>query len=160
MLDHEKKSRSFQDAEATYGQIVNEVLSDCPGAVALLCREKEADTPIGKPLIQYRETDWMFIKRLAGMLGISLVSDYRTFVPRFSFGTFDSNTTAVETPQYGKQIVRNITGTEGSREDVTRGIIRAFAFRKEKISLWETRFLLGEVRLWYMSRKGNCGTEN
>lgn len=130
MLDHEKKSRSFQDAEATYGQIVNEVLSDCPGAVALLC--KEADTPIGKPLIQYRETDWMFIKRLAGMLGISLVSDYRTFVPMFSFGTFDSNTTAVETPQYGKQISEKYYRNGGKQGGCYKGDYQSFCFQERK----------------------------
>ena len=130
MLDHEKKSRSFQDAEATYGQIVNEVLSDCPGAVALLC--KEADTPIGKPLIQYRETDWMFIKRLAGMLGISLVSDYRAFVPRFSFGTSDSNTTAVETPQYGMQISEKYYRNGGKQGGCYKGDYQSFCFQERK----------------------------
>ena len=130
MLDYEKKSRSFQDAAATYGQVVKEVLSGSPGAVALL--SKEADTPIGKPLLQYGETDWMFLKRLAGMLGISLVSDYRTFAPRFSFGVSDSNVTAVRTPQYDTRISGKYYADGGKQGGCYKGDYQSFCFQERK----------------------------
>lgn len=84
LLDIVKKSRSFQDVSMTYQQLVYTVLSDTPKAAATF--DKIANTPIGKPIIQYQETDWEFIKRLASMLGTQLLPDCTVPTPQFSFG--------------------------------------------------------------------------
>lgn len=83
-LDVELKSRSFQDVTMTYRQVVETVLRDTPNASAEFA--DIADQPIQKPLIQYEETDWAFIKRLASMLRTQLIPDCTTPYPRFSFG--------------------------------------------------------------------------
>ena len=83
-LDIEPKSRSFQNADMSYRQVVENVLSYTPNASADF--DAIADQPIKKTLIQYEETDWAFIKRLASMLGVSLMADVTTPFPRFSFG--------------------------------------------------------------------------
>lgn len=86
-LDIEPKSRSFQNVDMSYRQVVEDVLSYTPNASADF--NAIADQPIKKTLIQYEETDWAFIKRLASMLGISLMADVTTPFPRFSFGQTD-----------------------------------------------------------------------
>ena len=83
-LDVELKSRSFQDVTMTYRQVVETVLHDTPNASADFA--DIADQSIQKPLIQYEETDWAFIKRLASMLRTQLIPDCTTPYPRFSFG--------------------------------------------------------------------------
>lgn len=84
LLDVELKSRSFQDVTMTYRQVVETVLRDTPNASADFA--DIANQPIQKPLIQYEETDWAFIKRLASMLRTQLIPDCTTPYPRFSFG--------------------------------------------------------------------------
>lgn len=86
-LDIEPKSRSFQNVDMSYRQVVEDVLSYTPNASADF--NAIADQPIKKTLIQYEETDWAFIKRLASMLGVSLMADVTTPFPRFSFGQTD-----------------------------------------------------------------------
>lgn len=84
LLDAEPRSRSFQNIDMTYRQVVEEILKDTPNASADF--STSADQAIQKPLIQYEETDWTFIKRLASMLGTQLIPDCTTPFPFFYFG--------------------------------------------------------------------------
>lgn len=70
-LDHQRKSRSFQDISLTYQQVMEQVLEDIPKTRLYF---HEADQAIGKPIYQVEETDWEFIKRLAGDLHTEVVS--------------------------------------------------------------------------------------
>ena len=84
MLDVVPRSRSFQNVSMTYKQVVEDILRDTPNASAAFA--EIANQPIKKTLIQYKETDWAFIKRLASMLGTQLIPDCTTPFPYFSFG--------------------------------------------------------------------------
>ena len=68
----------------TFREVVNSVLVDTKDAWARFA--KVANEPIKKPIIQYQETDWQFIMRLASMLGLQLFPDCTTPFPTFSFG--------------------------------------------------------------------------
>ena len=70
LLDCRKKARSFQDVSMTYRQVMEQVLADTPGAGLDLHVE---DRVIGRPLYQLEETDWGFLKRLAGHLGTAIM---------------------------------------------------------------------------------------
>lgn len=70
-LDHQRKSRSFQDISLTYQQVMEQVLEGIPKTRLYF---HEADQAIGKPLYQVEETDWEFMKRLAGNLHTEVVS--------------------------------------------------------------------------------------
>lgn len=83
-LDQEEHSRSFQDVSMTYADVVREVVKGTPGA-AVICTEGK-DCPIGRPLIQYRETDWAFCKRLASHFNSALIPECRNGKPWFWFG--------------------------------------------------------------------------
>ena len=73
LLDCRKKARSFQDVSMTYRQVMEQVLADTPGAGLDLHVE---DRVIGRPLYQLEETDWGFLKRLAGHLGTAIMPRY------------------------------------------------------------------------------------
>ncbi|WP_158604884.1 ribonuclease domain-containing protein [Anaerotruncus sp. 1XD42-93] len=83
-LDQEEHSRSFQDVSMTYADVVREVVKGTPGA-AVICTEGK-NHPIGRPLIQYRETDWAFCRRLASHFNSALVPECRNGKPWFWFG--------------------------------------------------------------------------
>jgi hypothetical protein len=61
ILDRVEKSRSFQDTSLTYSDIVAVILQEYGKDFELTVEKVTVDGP----LIQYRETDWQFINRLA-----------------------------------------------------------------------------------------------
>ena len=83
MLDHAKKDRSFQDVSMTCREVMERVLADTPGAGLLFHGEDQA---IQSPLYQTGETDWVFLKRLAGRLHTVLVPSVYAAAPCFHCG--------------------------------------------------------------------------
>lgn len=69
LLDSRKKNRTFQKADATYGEVIQAALGDS-GAEAIFTAK---DRRTGGVLYQIDETDWEFLCRLAGHLGTSVV---------------------------------------------------------------------------------------
>ncbi len=61
LMDVEKKSRSFQNTSMTYSELLSLVLGDYPNADFVL---SVPDRPLGELLVQYKETDWQFLKRV------------------------------------------------------------------------------------------------
>lgn len=79
LLDYGKKNRTFQKTDATYGEVVREVLADrgaepsdsaAVHAAAVFTAE---DRKTGGVLYQIGETDWEFLCRLAGHLGTAVL---------------------------------------------------------------------------------------
>lgn len=60
-MDIQKKSRSFQDTSLTLSGLLDLILKDYPGADYCL---SVPDQAIGRLLVQYKETDWEFLKRV------------------------------------------------------------------------------------------------
>ncbi|MCH5264096.1 MAG: hypothetical protein J1F42_14400, partial [Lachnospiraceae bacterium] len=72
-LDGAKKSRSFQNVGMTYEQVARQVIHKEPKSDIIW---NLADTPkLNGPLIQYHETDWEFLKRLASHLKAKILAD-------------------------------------------------------------------------------------
>lgn len=69
LLDQKKKSRSYQNVGMTYGELARTILADYPGAEILF---SIPELPIGEIAVQYRETDWQFLKRMLSMLNAPL----------------------------------------------------------------------------------------
>lgn len=84
LLDYQKKSRSFQDVTMTYADVVRTVLGDMEHAHAIFSVGE--DVAIEKPVIQYEETDWEFIKRLASHFETVIVPEVTEIMPRLWFG--------------------------------------------------------------------------
>lgn len=81
-LDVKLKSRSFQNKGMSYSDLVKQVISDY--GADFMYKAKE-DT-IEKFTMQYQETDWEFIKRMASRFNTGLVPDHISDKPKFFFG--------------------------------------------------------------------------
>ena len=63
--------------------IANTITADTEHSACIL---PGSDMQTGGTLIQYQETDWNFLKRMASQLGLSLVPDTSYYYPRFYLG--------------------------------------------------------------------------
>lgn len=84
LLDIQEKSRSFQDENMSYDDLINEILKDYAGFGFGQCMSMPMR--IEKPLFQYKETDYEFLKRIASQLGLELISDIINLTNMFYFG--------------------------------------------------------------------------
>lgn len=91
LMDREVRSRSFQDVDRTYSQVAQQVCSEYSGGAAI-CTVGE-DKTLGQPVIQYRETDWEFLMRMASHCGGVLVPETHRGLPRLWFGFPDRSFT-------------------------------------------------------------------
>jgi len=83
VFDSEQKNRSFQDTSLTYNDIAAKIMEDYPEKSFELTADP---VTIDGPLIQYQETDWQFIKRLASYQETVIVPDVTMDNQIFSYG--------------------------------------------------------------------------
>ena len=83
LLDQKKSNRVFQKKAQTYMGIANTITADTEHSACIL---PGSDMQTGGTLIQYQETDWNFLKRMASQLGLPLVPDISYYYPRFYLG--------------------------------------------------------------------------
>lgn len=81
-FDKDKKTRFFQDKRLTYGKIMNKIAGKGRVIHSIACNGET----IPYPLLQYEETDWDFIKRLAGHLNTVLITDVQSGYPQLAIG--------------------------------------------------------------------------
>lgn len=84
LLDIEKRNRSFQDKVLSYEGLLQKLTAGYEDAGILDVVTQKA--VIGQLLVQYQETDWQFLKRLASHFHTGLVNDVRFSCPRCYFG--------------------------------------------------------------------------
>jgi phage baseplate assembly protein gpV len=70
LLDVELKSRSFQDKEISYSDLINEII----GENSICNYQGSQSEKLGTLLIQYRETNWVLLKRMASTFNTGLVA--------------------------------------------------------------------------------------
>jgi RHS repeat-associated protein len=83
-LDVKKKCRSFQDIEMEYSDVIKEVLKDYPKNDFI--KTIGEGVKIGEPILQYKETDWELIKRLASRFNSVITPDISDTATRLCFG--------------------------------------------------------------------------
>lgn len=99
VLDIEYKTRSFQDVNMTYDCLLDTVLreysgSDCVNVAA------RGETLNGLTM-QYQETDWEFLKRMASRFYTPLIANHTFKSPKFSLGMQPGSTvTKLENVKY------------------------------------------------------------
>ncbi len=81
-LDKEKKSCSFQDCTMSYEQIMRQVLKKDERILNYQCEPIYGNAP----LIQYHETAWEFIRRMASRMNTVIYPGYKESEPRISVG--------------------------------------------------------------------------
>lgn len=81
-LDKAEKSSSYQDTSCTYIQIIKHTMKNHQGIVS--CETSAVKT--GYPVIQYKETDWQFCKRMASGMGFGVFSNPISTTPHLDLG--------------------------------------------------------------------------
>ena len=83
-LDLKIRKRSFQNKDMPYTKLIDEVIKDYSGVdyIDVVAKSKK----IEKFIIQYNETDWQFLKRMASHFNAPLVADAYSDKPKFWFG--------------------------------------------------------------------------
>lgn len=97
LMDRVRKKRSFQSVGSTYEEIVDSIVREYKNG-ATICTVGSEES-IGKPLIQYNETDWEFLKRLASHFDSVIVPEITQMMPRVWFG-FPNTINMVEIDEY------------------------------------------------------------
>lgn len=101
-FDIEKKYRSFQDTNMTFGQLFQHIT----GYGRSVFTTKESSEKIPHPFFQYHETDWEFLKRIAGYRKTIVVSDISHLYPQVAIGVIQGKTYKYE--QDSCEIIKRI----------------------------------------------------
>ncbi|KQO06238.1 contractile injection system protein, VgrG/Pvc8 family [Paenibacillus sp. Leaf72] len=105
LMDIVTKQRSFQNMNMTYEQLIKEVLEDYPKS-DFLHYGTAGDTLNGITL-QYQETDWSFIKRMASRLYIPLIAHSTFNSPKFVLGV-EENTAIYRLESANEKVFKNV----------------------------------------------------
>jgi phage baseplate assembly protein gpV len=92
-MDIKRRTRSFQDTKMTIPQMLDVIGADYEGLEVIDGATDGAR--IGRIAIQYQETDWAFLRRMASRYHTSLMPADRFDSPKFYFGIEDSPGQAV-----------------------------------------------------------------
>jgi hypothetical protein len=82
-MDVKLKRRSFQYKDMPYTDLVKKVIAEYPGDSIDMAAKGEK---LKNFIIQYDETDWEFLKRMASHFNTGLVADHLSDKPKFWFG--------------------------------------------------------------------------
>jgi hypothetical protein len=85
LLDVARQNRSFQNQALTYQKWVAAMLAGVAGAAGIV-NQAVAGQTTGRLILQYGETKWEVLKRVAAGLGLGLIADVTADRPRFWFG--------------------------------------------------------------------------
>lgn len=86
-LDIALQSKSFQDKGMTYESLVKKVVATSNGDFMDIASGGKS---IEKFTMQYQETDWEFLKRMASRFNTGLVSHCISDKPKFYFGVYEN----------------------------------------------------------------------
>lgn len=88
LLDLLPQKRAFQNAGCTYKEIISHLCSHYTGS-AFIMQPAYSGVPIQELIVQYEETNWEFLLRLASHFNSIVVSDFLTPGVKFYFGLPD-----------------------------------------------------------------------
>lgn len=87
-MDVQPRNRSYQNKHLTYTDAIAKLVADYPGGDAQNMATSE-QAAIGSLMVQFEETDWQFMKRLASRVGTVILPDVVMDLPRVYFGVPD-----------------------------------------------------------------------
>ncbi len=85
LLDRKKQNRAFQDTSMSYQAVAEIILKNYKGA-SLIMKQGLDSIPVGRLMIQYQETDWMFLKRLMSRINQPVIPDNTSGKPQMYTG--------------------------------------------------------------------------
>lgn len=97
-MDIEKRTRTFQQKDVSYERLMEQVSAGYGKAgVADFASHGAA---VGQLLVQYQETDWAFLRRLASHFHTGLVGDVHSALPWIYFGIPGRNSMTLTDTEY------------------------------------------------------------
>lgn len=84
LLDVYKTSKSYQNTSISYKALIQGVLKNTQDAKAII--SEELNQAAGEFILQYKETDWDFIKRMSSRSYLGLFAETTSSSPRFYVG--------------------------------------------------------------------------
>lgn len=162
LLDNKESCRSFQSIEKTYSETARQAVESIGGGMISTIG---ADRKLNRPVIQFEETTWQFVKRLAGHLGGFIIPDIITGNPNLWFGMRKG----LEIPEFNKEeytaaIKHNVCGS-AANETSYRVESRDFykigdrtTFLDEKVLVVEVSASLrqGELVFFYLLKRAHA----
>ncbi|MBC2580553.1 hypothetical protein [Clostridium sp. DJ247] len=118
-MDIKLKNRSFQNKGMAYKELIDKVISSYSGADTIDTASNGSS--IGKIIIQYNETDWQFLKRMASRFNVGLVPDAVSDKPKFWFGT-PEGVGQGNLENFNYSVTKNISDFRYSSENFIPGI--------------------------------------
>ncbi|WP_051290032.1 EndoU domain-containing protein [Paenibacillus massiliensis] len=97
-LDVRPRTRSFQDSKMTYAELIRQVLELYPDADCIQMVGDEVK--LGELLVQYQETDWAFLQRMASRFGTVLVPEVTLPGPKLWFGVPEGRSVSLDNAHY------------------------------------------------------------
>jgi len=97
-LDCQRRKRSFQHAKMRYSDMIQQVLADYPGADVIDTVSKT--TPLQQFILQYEETDWQFLQRMASHFRTVLIPAIDGEQPKFWFGLPEGRVATISSTNY------------------------------------------------------------
>lgn len=94
LLDCERKCKVYQDTHATHRQIIKDIFSAYPGSNFII-PPAIRDSKLETFTLQYNETDWEFLKRMASRTGSPIVASSKTNGVKIKYGMIWGTTTYV-----------------------------------------------------------------
>lgn len=85
LLDIDIQTRTFQNAALRYEDLINRIIA--PYSHADCIDQESKGAAIKQCIVQYEETDWEFLQRIASHFGAVLIPDAAANGPKFFFGT-------------------------------------------------------------------------
>lgn len=98
LMDRNKKNVSFQKKSASYKEILDFAMKEYAGSNYILSAEADGKS-IDRFVVQYHETDWEFLSRLASFLRLPLVASHNTAGVKFTMGVVWKNNTYTIPPE-------------------------------------------------------------
>lgn len=98
LMDQKLKKRSFNEVNTTYDDILNIIKNDYSKG-AFISNDK-AGQNVESLIIQYDETDFEFLKRMASRLGLVIVPEDLFNLPRVYFGISTRNSVELNVGEY------------------------------------------------------------
>lgn len=119
LLDIEKKNRTFQDKQKTYDLVENQIMKEYDDAIMIDVASQE--TELGRFIVQYQETDWEFLKRLASHFNTGIVNDVHYAKIRCFFGIPNIKTHVIDAFNYSvkQDIGRFLTLSQNGVDGIT-----------------------------------------
>ena len=104
-LDVKRQSRSFQDFKLEFKAMIDHILADYPGAD---CNDQATHgATLEQFMIQYQETDWSYLKRVASRFGAVLIPAIDVDKPKFWLGLPEGKAKTLEDFHY--QVKKDIS---------------------------------------------------